>query len=267
VTAIAAGDRLLDRVALVTGAGGGLGSAIAELFAAQGAIVAVNDRNGDSAEVVARRCREWSPRSEAIVCDVSDPASVIEMFESIGSRWGRLDVLVNNAGVSATSDSQTSSGGTSPLERGIEDITDDHWVRMIGVHLHARRGEDDEGERRRIHCLHVEYRRTVGNGTDPLLRSQGWNPRNDQVAGNQRGARRNTGERRMPRGHRCWHDTRSFAGGPGENHSIHTASATRHRRRHRLRDAISSFRRKRLRDWTMDLAERGPRYSMTKSSL
>jgi 3-oxoacyl-[acyl-carrier protein] reductase len=135
MTAIKKGDRLRDRVALVTGAGGGLGSAIAELFAVQGATVVVNDRNGDTAEVVAQRCRKASPQSEAVVCDVSDPASVAEMFESVKSRWGRLDVLVNNAGVSATSDSQPASGAVPPLERGIEDISDEHWNRMIGTHL------------------------------------------------------------------------------------------------------------------------------------
>jgi 3-oxoacyl-[acyl-carrier protein] reductase len=135
VTAIPVGDRLRDRVALVTGAGGGLGSSIAELFAAQGAIVVVNDVDGSAAEEVARRCREVSPSSQAVVCDVSSPASVAEMFSTVASRWGRLDVLVNNAGVSATSDRQSSSEGKPPLDRGIDDITDDHWYRMIGVHL------------------------------------------------------------------------------------------------------------------------------------
>ena len=126
--------RLKDRVVLVTGAGGGLGSAIAELFASEGAIVAVNDVRAESAEVVAERCRTSSPASRALVGDVSDPASVGRMFEDIQAWWGRIDVLVNNAGVSATSD-VVSAGGGGPLERGVEDITDDQWHRMIGVHL------------------------------------------------------------------------------------------------------------------------------------
>jgi 3-oxoacyl-[acyl-carrier protein] reductase len=126
--------RLEDRFALVTGAGGGLGGAIAELFSREGATVAVNDVNLDAAEAVAERCRRHSPRSEAVVADVSDPASVRTMFDHLEASWGQLDVLVNNAGVSATSDVSESG---NPLERGIEDITDAQWQRMIGVHLNG----------------------------------------------------------------------------------------------------------------------------------
>jgi 3-oxoacyl-[acyl-carrier protein] reductase len=126
--------RLADTFALVTGAGGGLGAAIAELFAREGAVVGVNDVRDEAAESVAQRCRQHSPRSEAMVADVSDPASVGEMFAHLEEKWGRLDVLVNNAGVSATSDI---SDGANPLERGIDDITDAQWHRMIGVHLNG----------------------------------------------------------------------------------------------------------------------------------
>jgi 3-oxoacyl-[acyl-carrier protein] reductase len=130
--------RLEHRFALVTGAGGGLGSAISELFAKEGAVVAVNDLNEESAEMVAQRCRQSSPSSEAVVADVSDAASVSEMFGHLESRWGRLDILVNNAGVSSTSDVPAAPRAVaSPLDRGIDDITDAQWHRMIGVHLNG----------------------------------------------------------------------------------------------------------------------------------
>src|ERR1700722_17289493 len=129
-------DRLKDRFALVTGAGGGLGSAIAELFAVEGAVVAVNDVNEKAAEEVALRCRRFSPESEAVIGDVSDSKSVSDMFAHLERQWGQVDVLVNNAGVSSASDvPDPTRDPVSPLERGIDDITDAHWQRMIGVHL------------------------------------------------------------------------------------------------------------------------------------
>ena len=126
-------------MALVTGAGGGLGGAIAELFATEGAVVAVNDVRGDAAAAVAERCRSASPDSYPLVADVADPGSVRQMFEEVERRWGRLDVLVNNAGVSATADVPPARHGDGetplPHERGVEGITDDQWRRMLGVHL------------------------------------------------------------------------------------------------------------------------------------
>jgi 3-oxoacyl-[acyl-carrier protein] reductase len=127
-------ERLAGTFALVTGAGGGLGSAIAELFAREGAVVGVNDTDHEAAESVAKRCRLHSPRSEAMVADVSDRGAVQEMFAHLSANWGRLDILVNNAGVSATADVAEKS---NPLERGIDDITDIQWDRMIGVHLNG----------------------------------------------------------------------------------------------------------------------------------
>jgi 3-oxoacyl-[acyl-carrier protein] reductase len=128
--------RLDGRFALVTGAGGGLGSAIAELFAREGAVVGVNDVNAGHAQAVAARCREHTPRSRAVICDVADSQSVQAMFAEIESQWGQLDILVNNAGVSATTDDGVPGNGAfEPLKRLITDVSDEHWHRMIGVHL------------------------------------------------------------------------------------------------------------------------------------
>jgi NAD(P)-dependent dehydrogenase (short-subunit alcohol dehydrogenase family) len=128
--------RLQGRYALVTGAGGGLGSAIAEMFAKEGAIVGVNDVDVDAAEAVADACRRHSPESRAVVFDVSSVTAVSEAFAELESDWGVIDVLVNNAGVSATTDPSASPDMVfEPMKRPITDISDQDWDRMIGVHL------------------------------------------------------------------------------------------------------------------------------------
>jgi 3-oxoacyl-[acyl-carrier protein] reductase len=116
--------KLDGRVALVTGGGGGLGRGIATTFATEGAAVIVNDVRADAAGEVADSCG-----GVRLVADVSDGAAVAAMFEHITERWGRLDVLVNNAGISAL---EGASGRPTP---SILDIGDDMWHRMLRVHL------------------------------------------------------------------------------------------------------------------------------------
>ncbi len=84
--------------ALITGAGSGMGRATALLFAAQGAHVAVTDRDFASAEAVAR---EAGPNAKAWSLDVADPARVTQVVEEVALHFGRLDLIVNNAGIMA----------------------------------------------------------------------------------------------------------------------------------------------------------------------
>src|SRR5262245_49299776 len=96
---------LLDgRVALVTGGGGGLGRAICETFSREGATVVVNDLDRAAADATAKACGALGDEGHPIVADVSDSGSVGKMFGTIAEQWGRLDVLVNNAGISASAD-------------------------------------------------------------------------------------------------------------------------------------------------------------------
>src|SRR5579872_7299088 len=91
---------LTDKVAIVTGASKGIGSGIAEALAAAGARVAVNyssDRKG--AERVVQRIAGHGGEAIAIGGDVSKAADVARMFQEVDRAFGRLDVLVNNAGV------------------------------------------------------------------------------------------------------------------------------------------------------------------------
>ena len=89
---------LTGRVAIVTGAGGGLGEAHAKLLAQRGAQVVVNDL-GDSAEKVAREINDAGGQARAARGSVSDPAFVRQMVDDTLSTWNRIDILVNNAGV------------------------------------------------------------------------------------------------------------------------------------------------------------------------
>ena len=86
------------QVVLVTGAGRGIGAAIARAFAAHGAAVAVNFLRDDiSAQAVAQDCRSAGGDGLALQADVTDPAAAAKLVETVVAELGRLDVVVNNA--------------------------------------------------------------------------------------------------------------------------------------------------------------------------
>lgn len=93
---------LSGKVALVTGAGQGIGRAVAERLAGCGAKVCVNDINPDTATDTVTAIQSSGGQAMAHVTSVDNQAGVREMIETISRAWGRLDILVNNAGIEPT---------------------------------------------------------------------------------------------------------------------------------------------------------------------
>src|SRR5690606_2200773 len=97
-------QRLAQTVALVTGAGRGIGRAIALRFAAEGAAVAALDRDGEAAAATAGEISAGGGHALALQADIADQAQVQAAVSRVVERFGRLDILVNNAAVSAAGD-------------------------------------------------------------------------------------------------------------------------------------------------------------------
>jgi NAD(P)-dependent dehydrogenase (short-subunit alcohol dehydrogenase family) len=89
---------LQDRVAIVTGAGSGIGQAAARIIAAEGAVVGVADRNPTSAQETVELIQATGGRAEALVVDLTDDAALTAAFEGFISAQGRIDILHNHAG-------------------------------------------------------------------------------------------------------------------------------------------------------------------------
>jgi len=96
--------RLEDKVALVTGGGAGIGRAIAETFAREGAHVVIADRDGDVAREVAGTIVKSNGAAQAEIVDVTDTGQVKALMQRLANAFERLDVLVNNAGVGERGD-------------------------------------------------------------------------------------------------------------------------------------------------------------------
>lgn len=96
--------RLEGKIALVTGAGAGIGGAMAHVFAGEGAHVYVSDVNGDAAGGQAAAIAKAGHKADAIALDVSKGQDVTAAFRQIEEAHGRLDVIVNNAGLNVRGD-------------------------------------------------------------------------------------------------------------------------------------------------------------------
>jgi NAD(P)-dependent dehydrogenase (short-subunit alcohol dehydrogenase family) len=92
--------RVHAKIALVTGGGSGIGRATAILLAREGAMVIVTDMNAEAAEQVASEIRTGGGGAEAMKLDVTDESDWMAVMDTILTRHQRLDLLVNNAGVS-----------------------------------------------------------------------------------------------------------------------------------------------------------------------
>jgi 2-dehydro-3-deoxy-L-rhamnonate dehydrogenase (NAD+) len=136
-------EDLSGRAALVTGAGQSIGESCARALAARGARVAVTDANGPAAEEVAASIRAGGGAAFALGLDVTDPSAVDAVVERVREAFGRLDVGVNNAGV---------SGRRVPTG----ELTDADWRAVLAVNLDGV-----------FHCLRAEVAamRATGGGS------------------------------------------------------------------------------------------------------
>ncbi len=91
-----------QKVAIVTGGAGGIGEATARMLAQRGARVALADLRADAAEAAAERLQAEGLSAAPFTVDIADHASVQAMTENVLSRWGRIDILINNAGVESS---------------------------------------------------------------------------------------------------------------------------------------------------------------------
>ena len=115
--------KLKDKVALVTGAGRGIGRGIAEVFAEEGAHVAINDLpgSGEAADAVASWVRSKGRKSMTALGDVAKRPDVEAMVEKVWNELGPIDILVNNAGIETIVN--------------FTDLTDEQWSRLNDVNL------------------------------------------------------------------------------------------------------------------------------------
>lgn len=113
---------LQGKVALITGAGSGIGKATAEQLAAMGATVIVASRTADEIEAVAEAIRAGGGKAEAKTADVADEQQTRDLYEHIRNAHGRLDIIVANAGV---------NGVWAP----IDDLKPDEFDKTIAINL------------------------------------------------------------------------------------------------------------------------------------
>ena len=139
--------RLAGKVALITGAGRGLGGTIAEAMGREGARLVVCDINAAALEETRAALSAQGAEVLALGCDVSDSAAVDAMFAQAGEHFGTVDILVNNAARVSTSPAEETQRNkhyayvTTHMPRQslgiVSSLSDDDWLKWWGVNMHG----------------------------------------------------------------------------------------------------------------------------------
>jgi 3-oxoacyl-[acyl-carrier protein] reductase len=110
------------RIAIVTGSGQGMGRGVAQVLAEQGHTVLLVARNADRLKKASSAINAAGGKSEAYPCDVTDRKAIATIMSDIGKKYGRVDILVNIAGM-------------MPMPTALGDTTDEVWDAMLGANL------------------------------------------------------------------------------------------------------------------------------------
>jgi NAD(P)-dependent dehydrogenase (short-subunit alcohol dehydrogenase family) len=121
---------LQGKIAIITGAGSGVGRAACLIFAANGAKITAADVNGAAAEETAAMVREAGGEALALACDVGDEAAVTGVVAQTVARYGRLDIIYNNAGITVL---PTAQGPRRFVDTGQDEIDRIYRVNVNGV--------------------------------------------------------------------------------------------------------------------------------------
>ncbi len=113
---------LKGKVAIVTGAGRGIGEGIATHLASKGAVSIVVNRTAASGQAVVKKIEADGGQAMAVAADVSKKATLQAMVDAVVEKYGRIDILVNNAGIEST-----------PML--LKDIPEEQWDRVLGINL------------------------------------------------------------------------------------------------------------------------------------
>jgi acetoin reductase-like protein len=113
--------RFKDKIAIITGAGRGIGRAIAMRLAGEGANIAVCDIDADTAAETVAQIKERGVEAIGLQLDVRDRKGIAEMVQTVVDAWGRIDILVNNAGIT--------------ISKPVTEFDEEEWDRTLDINL------------------------------------------------------------------------------------------------------------------------------------